>query len=131
MSEVDKSLRICGNLCARKRKVSRVHLGLEACIDLLLRDVVPEALAEELDQVAGSELALDVRRKVLPRFHLVEEIGLGGASFLERQILREFLRAGLLRNEEAVRKLVATALDQLEPRRMFAALNRVGLGQHA
>lgn len=81
--------------------------------------------------MAGSELALDVRREILPRIHLVEEIGLGGASFLEGQVLREFLRARLLRDEEAVRKLVATTLDQLEPRRMLAALNRVGLGQHA
>lgn len=81
--------------------------------------------------MTGSELSLDVRREVLPRLRLVKELGFGGASFLERQVLGEIFRARLFRDEEAVRELMATTFDQLEPRSMLAALDRVGLCQHA
>lgn len=78
-----------------------------------------------------SKLALDVRRQVVPRLHPVKELGLGRASFLERQVLGEILGARLFRDKESVRELMATTFDQLEPRSMLAALDRVGFCQHA
>lgn len=81
--------------------------------------------------MTGSELSLDVRRKVHPRLHPVKELGFGRASFLECQVFGEILRARLFRDEEAVRQLMATTFDQLETRGMLAALDRVGLCQHA